>query len=47
VKICVCDRYALERKAFDKPISSLYAIQEKIADISMKLDAARYLMFFS
>lgn len=34
-------KYALERKAFDKPISSLYAIQEKIADISTKLDAAR------
>lgn len=35
--------YAKERKAFNKPISSLYAIQEKIADISTRLDAARLL----
>ena len=33
--------YALQRKSFDKPISSLYAIQEKLADISTRIDAAR------
>ena len=37
--------YAHERKAFNKPISSLYAIQEKIADISTRLDAARLLTY--
>ena len=37
--------YAKQRKAFDKPISSLYAIQEKIADMSTKLEAARLLTF--
>jgi butyryl-CoA dehydrogenase len=41
-----CDnaRYAKERKAFDKPISSLYAIQEKIAKMSYKIDSARLLI---
>lgn len=37
--------YSKQRKAFNKPISSLYAIQEKIADISMKLEASRLLTF--
>ena len=37
--------YAQQRKAFDKPISSLYAIQEKLADISYRLDASRLLTF--
>lgn len=35
--------YSLQRKAFDKPISTLYAIQEKLADISCRIDAARLL----
>jgi butyryl-CoA dehydrogenase len=35
--------YSKQRKAFDKPISSLYAIQEKLAQMSMKIDAARLL----
>jgi len=33
----------LDRKVFGKTISTLYAIQEKIADISTRLDAARLL----
>ena len=33
--------YASQRKAFDKPISSLYAIQEKLAEMSTKIDASR------
>jgi butyryl-CoA dehydrogenase len=37
--------YAHQRKAFDKPISSLYAIQEKIADMSTRIEAARLLNF--
>ena len=37
-------RYAKERKAFDKPISTLYAIQEKIAKMSYKVDASRLLI---
>ena len=36
-------KYSLERKAFGTPISSMYAIQEKIADMSTRLDAARLL----
>ena len=40
-----CRLYALERKAFGKPISNLYAIQQKLADMSMKLDSARLLTF--
>jgi butyryl-CoA dehydrogenase len=35
----------MERKAFGKPISQLYAIQEKLADMSVGLDAARLLTF--
>ena len=37
--------YAVDRKSFGKPISQLYAIQEKIADMSMKIEAARLLNF--
>jgi alkylation response protein AidB-like acyl-CoA dehydrogenase len=37
-------RYSKERKAFDKPISELQAIQFKIADMSMKIEAARLLI---
>ena len=36
-------KYALERKAFGKSISNMYAIQEKIADMSTKIEAARLL----
>ncbi len=36
-------KYSKERKAFDKPISYLQAIQFKIADMSTKLEAARLL----
>jgi butyryl-CoA dehydrogenase len=36
-------KYALERKAFGQPISSLYAIQHKLSDMSNKLDSARLL----
>jgi butyryl-CoA dehydrogenase len=35
-------KYAMERISFGKPISSLYAIQEKIADMSTKIEASRY-----
>ncbi len=37
-------RYAKERKSFGQPISSLYAIQEKIAGMSVRVDAARLLI---
>lgn len=37
--------YAQDRKAFGKSISSLYSIQEKIADISTRIEAARLLTF--
>jgi butyryl-CoA dehydrogenase len=37
--------YAHQRKAFDKPIASLYAIQEKLAEMSMRIDASRLLTF--
>lgn len=36
-------KYALERQSFGKPISNLYAIQEKIAQMSVRIDAARLL----
>lgn len=36
-------KYAKERKAFDKPISNLQAIQFKLADMSTKIEAARLL----
>jgi butyryl-CoA dehydrogenase len=35
--------YSLQRNSFGKPISSLYAVQSKIADISTRLDASRLL----
>eukprot|EP00596_Hydrurales_sp_CCMP1899_P001103 CAMPEP_0119039570 /NCGR_PEP_ID=MMETSP1177-20130426/9130_1 /TAXON_ID=2985 /ORGANISM="Ochromonas sp, Strain CCMP1899" /LENGTH=297 /DNA_ID=CAMNT_0007003627 /DNA_START=443 /DNA_END=1336 /DNA_ORIENTATION=- len=37
--------YAHQRKAFDKPIASLYAVQEKLAEMSMRIDASRLLTF--
>ncbi|CAE7433123.1 ACADS [Symbiodinium microadriaticum] len=36
-------KYSLERKAFGKSICTMYAIQEKIAEMSTRLDAARLL----
>lgn len=36
--------YAQEREAFGKPISALQSIQNYIADMSVKINAARYLM---
>ncbi len=36
-------KYAHQRKAFDKPISNLYAIQQKIADMSTRIDASMLL----
>jgi alkylation response protein AidB-like acyl-CoA dehydrogenase len=41
LSIAYCARYATQRKAFDKPIASLYAIQEKLAEMSVKIDASR------
>ena len=38
-------KYSKERKAFGKEIASLQAIQFKIADMAMKLDAAKLLTF--
>ncbi len=38
-------KYSKERKAFGKEISSLQAIQFKLADMAMKLDAAKLLTF--
>ncbi len=37
--------YARERKAFDRPIAELQAIQFKIADMATNVDAARLLVF--
>lgn len=37
-------RYAKERKAFDRPIAELQAIQFKIADMATNVDAARMLI---
>lgn len=37
-------RYARERKAFGRPIADLQAIQFKLAEMSMKVDAARLLV---
>ena len=37
--------YSLQRKAFDKPISSLYAVQDKLADMSTRIDSSRLLMY--
>jgi alkylation response protein AidB-like acyl-CoA dehydrogenase len=38
-------KYSKERKAFGKEIASLQAIQFKLADMAMKLDAAKLLTF--
>lgn len=38
-------KYAQERKSFGQPIAKLYAIQEKLADMSVSIDAARLLIF--
>lgn len=38
-------KYAQERKAFGRPIAELQAIQFKIAEMSMKVDAARLLIY--
>lgn len=38
-------RYANERKAFGKPLAALQTIQNKIADMAMRLDAARMLAY--
>jgi len=38
-------RYARERKAFDRPIAELQAIQFKIADMATNVDAARLLVY--
>ncbi|MCC6845448.1 MAG: acyl-CoA dehydrogenase [Bacteroidetes bacterium] len=37
-------RYSKERKAFGRPIAELQAIQMKLADMSMKIEAARLLI---
>ena len=37
-------KYAKERKAFDRPIAELQAIQFKIADMSTNIEAARMLI---
>jgi len=39
------DRYSKVRKSFGQPISSLYAIQEKIAGMSVRVDASRLLIY--
>jgi butyryl-CoA dehydrogenase len=36
-------KYSLERSSFGKPIASLYAIQEKLAQMSLRVDSARLL----
>jgi alkylation response protein AidB-like acyl-CoA dehydrogenase len=38
-------RYSKERKAFDKPIADLQAIQFKLATMSMNVEAARLLVY--
>jgi alkylation response protein AidB-like acyl-CoA dehydrogenase len=38
-------RYAAERQQFGKPISEFQAIQFKLADMAMQIDAARLLMY--
>ena len=38
-------RYSKVRKSFGQPISSLYAIQEKIAGMSVRVDASRLLIY--
>jgi len=41
----LASKYATERKSFGKPISSYQAIQWKIADMAMKIEAARHLVY--
>ncbi len=41
----VAREYAKERHAFGRPISSFQAIQHKLADMSMEIDAARLLVY--
>mmetsp|Transcript_8829 Transcript_8829/g.14692 ORF Transcript_8829/g.14692 Transcript_8829/m.14692 type:complete len:391 (-) Transcript_8829:156-1328(-) len=41
---CAVD-YSKQRKSFDQPICNLYAIQEKLAQMSVKIDSARLLIF--
>ncbi|MBU1319021.1 MAG: acyl-CoA dehydrogenase family protein [candidate division Zixibacteria bacterium] len=41
----LASRYATERKSFGQPISSYQAIQWKIADMAMKIEAARHLVY--
>lgn len=43
--MCPVNRYAKQRKSFGQPISSLYAIQEKLSTMSVKVDAARLLIY--
>jgi alkylation response protein AidB-like acyl-CoA dehydrogenase len=38
-------KYAKERKAFGKPISKFQAIQSKLADMSVEIEAARLLVY--
>lgn len=38
-------KYSKERKQFRKPIASFQAIRNKIADMSMKISAARWLLY--
>jgi alkylation response protein AidB-like acyl-CoA dehydrogenase len=38
-------KYSHERKAFDRPISELQAMQFKLAEMSTNIEAARYLIF--
>jgi alkylation response protein AidB-like acyl-CoA dehydrogenase len=38
-------KYSKQRKAFDAPISNLQAIQFKLADMAVKVDAARLLIY--
>jgi butyryl-CoA dehydrogenase len=38
-------RYAQEREAFGRPIAEFQAIQHKLADMSMEIDAARLLVY--
>jgi len=37
--------YSQQRKSFDKPISSMYAIQEKICDMATRIEASRLLTY--
>ena len=41
----VAREYAKERHAFGRPIASFQAIQHKLADMSMEIDAARLLVY--